>query len=167
MANQHRSTVNQRLYFARLHLDWLKRELDSEQLPAMTVEQALGESLLFHLCRTYQTYLLEVAETYALFPQQLENATAFKVLLAEQGKSSAQANELAALECSGSWLSAMLQSSTSALLPAQAVPAKGSIAVIQIESTNDAGASNTELLGSYLDKLAALIENQRGHLEEW
>jgi hypothetical protein len=65
MAN-HRSTVNQRLYFAQLHLQWLSRELQNGQLPAMLVEQALGESLLFNLQRIYPAYLLEVAQTNGL-----------------------------------------------------------------------------------------------------
>jgi hypothetical protein len=161
----HRSTVNQRLYFAQLHLQWLSRELQNGQLPAMLVEQALGESLLFHLQRSYRAYLLEVAQTYGLYPASLDDATSFKALLDAEGKSSAEANELCALESSDSWLSMMLSESTSALLPGNTTPATATIALTQLDvvKVTDFRDSGQQ----YLDKLTALIESQRGQLEEW
>ena len=161
----HRSTVNQRLYFCQLHLQWLKQELESGQLPAMTVEQALGESLMLHLQRSYQAYLLEVAESYGLYPANIVDAAGFKSLLDSQGKSSAEVNELYALESSDSWLSDMLSAATNVLLTGNTTPAKATIALIQVDL-----ASDTNLCESgqqYLDKLTTLIESQRGQLQEW
>jgi hypothetical protein len=147
----------------------LQRELDSKQLPAQLVEQALGESLLFHLRQCYQSYLLEVAESYNLFPAKLENAISFKALLDEQGRNCAQVNELIALETSNSWLSAMLQAPTSAILPTHARPAHDTIAAVQIENADPEGPNNGLLARGklYLAALEALIDNQRGQLEEW
>jgi hypothetical protein len=164
MAN-HRSTVNQRLYFAQLHLQWLSRELKNGQLPAMLVEQALGESLLFHLQRSYRAYLLEVAETYGLYPATLDDASSFKLLLEAEGKNSAEVNELYALEASDSWLSEMLSTATSALLPGNTTPATATIALTQVDVVVVTGFRDSGQ--GYLDKLTALIENQRGQLEEW
>lgn len=162
MANQQRPIVNQRLYFSRLHLQWLQRELAGGELAAATVEQALGESLLFHLYRCYQAYLLELAESYGLYPASIDNATSFMALLDAQGKSSAEANELCALESSNSWLAAMLASATSAVLPGNSPATNATIAVVQVGAVGFCECGQ-----KYLDKLSALIENQRGQLEEW
>ena len=52
MANAQRPVVNQRLYFSRLHIDWLSQQLANEEIAKSVLEQSLGESAVFHLIKT-------------------------------------------------------------------------------------------------------------------
>lgn len=162
-ANQQRPVVNQRLYFAHLHLQWLERELASEDLPAATVEQALGESLFFHLQAAYRSYLLEIAESYGLFPQSLDSARDFQLLLEREGKTAAQVTELVGLETSDSWLAYLLSNATDAVLPVNKVPSGSNIALVELAT----GETTVERAKHCCEQLSALIENQRVQLEEW
>ncbi len=164
MANKQRAMVNQRLYFSRLHLQWLERELASEQLPANIVEQALGESLLFHLQSAYRTYLLELAESYVLYPDSLERAVKLQELLAEQGKSAAEVEQLCQLERGPSWLSPLL-SALDRSVPLSHPGSGQGIAVVHVSSADS--ASLLETGRRCLAGLSELIEQQRGQLEEW
>ena len=106
--NPERAAVNQRLYLCRLHIDWLDEALQAEQLPRHIVEQALGESTLLHLTLCYRSYLREISYAYLSHAVDVESAADLVAFLQQRQLSSGEANELAALEQSSSWLSEFL-----------------------------------------------------------
>jgi hypothetical protein len=172
MANQLRPIVNQRLYFARLHCDWIAQEQERQQLPKRVVEQSLGESVIFHLMLTYKAYLSELGEAYSQPQRCYCSAVELVACLAEQGAESGEAAELAALEQGGessNWLSDLFtlyqQATNSAqFLPAVAINPVNTIAVEVGQQVDGLSLKNCIYLH---DCLSALIENQRLCLEEW
>jgi hypothetical protein len=167
MANSYRPIVNQRLYFCRLHLQMLAEQLAEQQVAKPVLEQALGESVLFHLVLTYRAYMAEIALAYAVDLQPPENAGQLITLLADQGYESAEAQELLAVESDGLWLGELLQQ-YSELGPVQANirPRTAATLISATESASSWGFS-LSVLQSYFDALSEIIDNQRARLEEW
>ena len=169
MANAQRPIVNQRLYFCRLHLDWLSQELAREDLPQSVLEQSLGESLLFHLMMAYRAYLQEIAVAYSTPVHDVHNAQQLLTRLESNGYTSAEASELKGLEEAESWLAELFQRyrSVGSLQRAAAVIRPQSLAREQHCTEGTTGPlTNTECQG-YFQALTAVIDNQRSRLEEW
>lgn len=171
MSNTQRPVVNQRLYFCRLHLDWLESELSLQVLPKALLEQSLGESLLFHLVLAYRAYLLEIAQACSVQPQPLYSARQLLTVLERQEHYSGEASELAELESGPSWLSGLLghyEALDSSHSPEPSLPsagkAAGDIPLSQLEGGEGIAIGQAR---EYLDALNKTIENQRLRLEEW
>ena len=176
MANSQRPLVNQRLYFVRLHSDWLEAQRAAEQLPRAVVDQALGESLILHLVLAYQAYLNEVAEAYQLPASNNIRAVALVEQLAARGQSSAEAEELRSLELSDSWLSQVLkhfenlgQGELSLAASPQASSNSVNKQAVELigSSNNQSQAIDITALNTAAQSLEALIERQRTCTEEW
>ena len=172
MASQLRPIVNQRLYFARLHCDWIAQEQDKQQLPKRVIEQSLGESVIFHLVMAYRAYLSEVGEAYLQPQRAYSSALELLQFFSEQKVESAQVSELALLEGRSEpdgWLRDLLalhmQSVNSAhTLPAVAVNSRNTLA---ITLTDQADELSLERGLHFHHCLSVLIETQRLCLEEW
>lgn len=167
MANQQRPYVNQRLYFASLHLDWMKAEIAKQQISRSDINQALGESVAIHLVMAYRCYLKELAVAYQLPVKPLQSAAQLAGCLCSEGMESAECHELLALERGGDWLSMLL--AEVGLLEGESepeTPLTQSAGDIKFRAVK-ASALTHESLTAIYTALRALIEKQRNHLEEW
>ncbi len=172
MANQLRPIVNQRLYFARLHCDWIAQEQKRQQLPKRVIEQSLGESVVMHLMLAYRAYLSELAEAYSHPQQAYTSAVELMASLADKAVESGEVSELACLERDGegkNWLNSLFtlyQQSTDdpQRLPSVTTKAVNTIAVAVGHQQNEL---NLDTCVHLYDCLSAVVENQRLCLEEW
>lgn len=165
MENPQRPLVNQRLYYCRLHIKWMEQALEKGEITRNVIEQSLSESVLFHLVKTYQCYLAEIATAYGSPCDCLGDVTSLDQLLSQQQLESAEAREISELEASG-WLRELLEaykaiptatSATKSPLNPQTIP------TIQVQQSS-AGLEQSRFL---LESMEGLIENQRDRLEEW
>ena len=175
MALECRSVVNQRLYFARLHCDWLRHELARQELPKRVAEQSLGQSVVFHLVCAYRAYLSEIAEAYSQPAGAYHSAGQLVEQMARQNLDCGEALELNTMEFaenteSTAWLRDLLAhfqrvldnpatlSSSSLSQPKQA------IVVTQLESDDDLTQKRCQY---FYESLLHIIESQRLRLQEW
>ena len=167
MSNHQRPLVNQRLYFCRLHLDWLGEQLRQQVLAKKLVEQALGESIIHHLVLAYRAYLEEIAVAYNLTPAPFNSAGELIDALADEQQASAEAQEWLLLEeAKSSWLSA-LRRLHSAQSVAPAVASRRSSEAIVYTELDPAQSVDLPLLEGFYQALHDLISRQRNQLEEW
>ncbi|MGK0500271.1 MAG: hypothetical protein ACJAYG_001920 [Oceanicoccus sp.] len=172
MANSQSRIVNQRLYFCRLHLQWLDQQLQLQMLPKALLEQSLAESALFHLQMAYRAYLLEIAEAYNLKPDSIKSVEQLMACIGEQQLRSAEAYEIEQLaQQAESWLSSMLQvyaqlDEDSVSLPQQGYQQANMINISPVQAVGSCELS-AELVHNCHQQLTALIENQRLRLQEW
>lgn len=165
MANSQRPTVNQQLYFCRLHIDWLSQELDKDILPKAIVEGALGKSTILQLQATYRCYLKEIGEAYNAPDNNYQSAQHLIEVLKGLGLESSEASELFDLE-SNDWLHELIGFRQHAIVTAskQSLPRVDYIAVIQNEVELITSLNSCK---NIFHALSQLIENQRTRLEEW
>lgn len=167
MANLQRPLVNQRLYFCRLHLQWLEAQLSEQQLPRQLLERSLGESILLHLVLAYRAYLSEIAEAYAVKEQSFLNADELIAALAVAGFESAEAKELSLLESADRWLGRLLMQFSGISRLDMSVKQNRSASVITSVEQHQEQDFSYLYLSDYFLYLSDLIENQRSRLEEW
>lgn len=167
MANAQRPVVNQRLYFVRLHIEWLAEQLANQQIAKSVLEQSLTESALFHLIKTYQAYLAEIATAYTVPLTNFHDARDLLVAIEAGQQHSAEALELRELESSDSWLN-KLQRQYKAIGPVHRTGIRSKNSEIVAFSTPESdGTSDLEAIKQYWQQLSTLIESQRARLEEW
>ena len=166
MENPQRPTVNQRLYYCRLHLKWMQQVLEQGEIAKKVIEQSFAESTLFHLVTAYQCYLAEIATAYGSPCEHLEDVETLEQLLSQQQLESAEAREIAEL-AEGGWLKDLLTAygsiSTASVTAKSPLNHPEAIPAVQLEQSSK-GFEQCRLL---LDSLQGLIENQRDRLEEW
>jgi len=167
MANSQRPLVNQRLYYCRLHLQWLTAELDKQSLPKAVLEQALGGSTLVHLVLAYRAYLQEIAEAYNVPLSSFQSVTDLNAMLVLQNTGCAEANELVELEQRG-WLKELLlqYQAINELRPPQHLGASSVQPIMVTQVANESSSSLSDCSRFYT-QLSELIDNQRTRLEEW
>lgn len=169
MDNIFRSDVNQRLYFCKLHLQWLEEQLLSEQVAKSVLEQALGESIVSHLVLAYRCYLSELAYAYSVNITGLKSAKALNDALAEQRYVSAEANELLAKESSDQWLGELISRYNGlgeVQGQAEYTQKRGSTLIAALH-VDEFSPYSFDALQGYFTQLSDIIENQRSRLEEW
>ena len=167
MVNVQRPIVNQRLYYCRLHLQWLAEQLDLQLIPKSLLLQSLGESVIYHLVLAYRAYLSEIATAYALPASSLDSAAELVMALAAKNSESAEAAELQLLEISPCWLTDLLACFQSPSVVHGAKTKLGTatmISLTEIDSSQDLSLNKFEY---YLKQLNELISEQRTRLEEW
>ncbi|ARN75676.1 DUF6586 family protein [Oceanicoccus sagamiensis] len=167
MANAQRPVVNQRLYFCKLHLDWLAQQLANQDIPKSVLEQSLGESILFHLINSYQAYLAEIAIAYNLPPADFINADTLIEALKQGGFYSAEANELRELELADSWLSRLIREYQAVGPIYRAGKSSNNSQIVAFSSQDNSGTMDLDVLKQCWQQLSGVIENQRARLEEW
>lgn len=163
MSNSQRAAVNERLYFCRIHLDSLRREIEREQVPRLTLEAAFAESILLHMRQAYYAYLAEIAEAYNVSSVSFTGAGPLIAALGADASCSAEAQECLNLEAEADWLAAILAIDHSVLQQRSPVQQQSPDL---LTSHVDVTTGITEL-ENYFNSLSALVENQRQRLEEW
>ncbi len=165
MAEDFKGRVNERLYYCRLHLDWFDREVERAVLPRRVIEGALGDSAFHHLLLAYRAYLAEIASDNGLPAPALVDASGLIAALAAIGRESAEASHLNQLESSSSWLSTIIRFDRQPPQPpaSSVTLVKGDIPLLQ-QSDRQSVRDEAE---HCLTELQALIDSQRGCLEEW
>ncbi len=108
MVVDYKARVNQKLYFARIHIDLLQQELTSELRPKHVAEEAIGESTVFHLMGVYRSWLKELAANYSVPAEAVQSLEDLVEGFAAQNLITAELNELKVLEETDSWLRALL-----------------------------------------------------------
>ena len=168
MTYSQQAIVNQRLYFCRLHIDWLEQKLQQQDLPKHVLQQSLGESIIFHLVLAYQAYLSELYQAYTTLSCAVLSAHELIGQLGQKNMQSAEARECLLLESNEQWLGQLLeQFQTLGPVETKRVSntAPQSIAFSEVD-INDP-SFNVQRLKSYLDHLNTLINNHRSHIQEW
>ena len=69
MPDVYLARTNQKLSFARIHLEQLVQAQDSNGWEKHSLIESFNESVLFHLASAYQSFLREVAERYRFNPE--------------------------------------------------------------------------------------------------
>ncbi|MFA7553614.1 MAG: DUF6586 family protein [Spongiibacteraceae bacterium] len=167
MNNDQRPVVNQRLYFCRLHLQWLSEQLQQQILPQGLLNQCLGESVLLHLVMAYRAYLVEIAAAYSIDTAPITDVQALIAKLEANGKESAEAKELLQLTLPGQWLSDLLEKYQAIGPVSVAINKPGLGQFIAVREIDSSPSINWDCLQSWLEQLNQVIANQRARLEEW
>ncbi len=174
MSNIYIARTNQKLLFAKLHLDHLKLAEQSSGWSKHAQIDSFEESVLFHLVSAYSAYLREIAEVYRLQPEKISTRDELQQQLEEQGMEAPEAKELGLLAGSDSWL-AQLLSAYRACWQAQERDqalnsSHASLSEIQVVQVNPDHASDKEVIGQlegWIEQMRELIERQRECLKEW
>ncbi|WP_339339038.1 DUF6586 family protein [uncultured Oceanicoccus sp.] len=167
MANAQRPVVNQRLYFVGLHIEWLAEQLANQMIAKTVLEQSLGESVLFHLIKTYQAYLAEIAAAYTVPLTDFTNAKQLLELLEVEGRQSSEALELYELEAADSWLNKLQRQYHSIGPVDRSGTGSQNSQIVAISNSDNRNTLDLESIKHYWQQLTAIIDNQRERLEEW
>ena len=110
MIADYKARVNQKLYFARLHIELLQQEHAKHSHPRHVLDESIGESIVFHLVGAYRAYLQELAANYSVKAAGIDSLQALLLRFDEANLIAAELNELKVLEESESWLSSLMHS---------------------------------------------------------
>ncbi len=174
MGSVYISRTNQKLTFARLHLDQLKGAQESIGWNKHALIESFNESLLFHLDSGYLSFLREIAEIYRLKPETVSCLADLQVRLEEKGLEAPEVNEIGQLLGEDRWLGQM-QAAYAACWQAQdSEQAKSShhasvseIHVVQVNPDYADEQSVIAQLELWLENFSALVERQREAMCEW
>jgi hypothetical protein len=166
MAASPTAIVNQRLYYCRLHLDWLSvitRDADSSPAAFYAAE----ESLVYHLIMAYQAYLEELADKFGCIDLHAATAVELAAKIVDQGYRPSELGQLLVLETSpDSWLST-LQACYQGRATIDFNPATPNAEINIISINNELGGKVKADCKNIFDSLKSLIDSQRETTEEW
>ncbi|MFP8965428.1 DUF6586 family protein [Pokkaliibacter sp. CJK22405] len=174
MSSLYARRTNQKLYFARLHLEALSQAMSAQSWHRHALIDSYQESVLFHLYAAYRAYLVELAEAYSIPAVQLCSDFDLGSLLEERGFEGPEYVALVALlESKSSWLSqlsrayqACWQVKEDAGLTSPAASAS-EIQVVQVDSDHQNDEDVQKQLQGWLKNLRDIIEEGRKTLQEW
>ncbi len=154
--------VNQKLAFARWHLEWAR------QWPTPAQQQlALLESAVLHAVAAYRCFLSELATDEHLLPGASETYPDAAALAAAYcDYSPAAVRECANLEAQAGWLSKLLHWAEAVARPHDEVPALESRDLIS-SSSRTARAPDCDGLDYCLVELEQLVDRLRGDMLEY
>lgn len=166
--------TNQKLYFARLHLDQLKAAEASSGWSKHALIESYNESVLFHLTSAYQSFLCEIAEVYRVAPEKIDGMASLVELLDAQGLEAPEVKELQQLRESDSWLAMLLAAYKACWIAEDRQRAEQgghqSLSEIHVVQVNPDHAEDKEViaqLDEWLDAFRNLIDRQRESMKEW
>ncbi|MCV6589920.1 MAG: hypothetical protein OIF57_13000 [Marinobacterium sp.] len=166
--------TNQKLNFARLHLDALRAGCDSTGWSKHILIESYNESVLFHLASAYDAFLHEIAERYSLDVSHIDSYRTLAADLESSGQECPELSELSVLENDpDSWLHKMVRAyeacwkATDRAAPVQSSSSVSEIHVAQINPSHTDEAAIVEECQSWLDALRDLIDRQRSGMQEW
>lgn len=174
MSNVYISRTNQKLLFAKLHLDSLKQAEQGRGWSKHAQIESFEESVLFHLVSAYSAYLREIAEVYYLQPETISTRDELQQQLEDKGMEAPEAKELGQLAGSDSWL-AQLLAAYRACWAAQgreqaAASEHASLSEIQVVQVNPDHSSDKEVieqLEGWMNSMRELIDRHREASQEW
>ncbi|WP_409526250.1 DUF6586 family protein [Nitrincola sp. MINF-07-Sa-05] len=167
--------TNQKLNFARLHLDALKAAHDSTSWSKHALIESFQESILFHLSTAYLAFMREIAERYSFDSASVRTLQDLRQCFEQSGQESPEVLELESLqEREDSWLCQM-QAAYAACwqatnLKADRMESAQSHSEIQVMQINPDHAEDSEVMAEYQSWLSALrdmVERQRSGMQEW
>jgi len=166
--------TNQKLNFARIHLDALREGCQSTGWSKHILIESYNESVLFHLASAYGAFLREIAERYGLDVSHIDGYRALAEDMEGSGQECPELNELSSLESDeGSWVHKMLRAYEAcwrASDKAEPVNAASSVSEIHVAQINPAHTDEQDIVNEYqawLDALRDLIDRQRTGMQEW
>ncbi len=154
--------VNQKLAFARWHLEW------SGDWPGRSQQRlALLESAVLHAVAAYRCFLSEIATDEHLLPNPAEQYhSAVSLVAAYSDYSPAAVRECANLESRNGWLSMLLQWAEAVARLGDEAPAPVSPDLIS-SSGRESPVPDYDALDHCLAELEGLIERLRGDMLEY
>jgi len=173
--------TNQKLNFARIHVDALQAAQLSNSWDQHAMIESYHESALFLMASAYSAFLKELAEKYRFNPDAVTDLVDLQRLLDKSVQESPELIELLALESNAqSWLSKMLSAyqgcwsasdrfSHSAQAKG-AVKTASSLSEIHVVQINPDHADDADMLVQYrawLTDFRALLERLRTSMQEW
>ncbi|MEH6471836.1 MAG: DUF6586 family protein [Halopseudomonas sp.] len=174
MSNIYISRTNQKLLFAKLHLDSLKLAEQGSGWSKHAQIESYEESVLFHLVSAYSAYLREIAEVYRLEPEKISTRDELLEQMEAQGLEAPEAKELSQLAGSDSWLSQLLAAYRACWMAQERDQAANgghaSLSEIQVVQVNPDHSSDLEVIGQlegWVNDMRELVERQRESLKEW
>ncbi|KAA0875831.1 DUF6586 family protein [Nitrincola tapanii] len=174
MSELYLARTNQKLNFARLHLDALAQAHASNAWSKHALIESYQESVLFHLASALDSFLREIAERYRFDANALQDMSDLARLFEGSGQESPELTELQALQGDPkSWL-ARLQKAYAAcwrvVAKAPQASASESLSEIHVMQLNPNHAEDPDVFQEYqlwLDALRDLITRQREGMQEW
>lgn len=175
MSNIYLVRTNQKINFARIHLDALAEAQDSTGWSKHAMIESYNESVLFHLASAYSSFLREVAEKFSFATEAVNSLADLEALLESSGQESPERSELASLEQNdASWLHKMLAAYHACWQAADNHSAvasdKVSISEIHVLQINPDHAEDRDVLAEYrrwLNEFRSLVERLRSDMQEW
>lgn len=174
MSNIYISRTNQKLLFAKLHLDCLKQAEQASGWSKHAQIESFEESVLFHMVSAYSAYLREIAEVYRLEPEKISTRDELLTQMEVKGLEAPEANELSQLAGSDSWLSQLLAAYRACWMAQERDQATHSghaslseIQVVQINPDHAADLDVIAQLENWLNSMRELVDRQREGLKEW
>ncbi|SIS58489.1 DUF6586 family protein [Neptunomonas antarctica] len=175
MSNIYLVRTNQKINFARIHLDALTEAQGSTGWSKHAMIESYNESVLFHLASAYSSFLREVAEKYRFATNVIDSLADLESLLDASGQESPERSELAALEQNdASWLHKMLAAYHACWQAADnhSVVASDQVSVSEIHvlQINPDHAEDGDILAEYrhwLNEFRSLVERLRSDMQEW
>lgn len=166
--------TNQKLYFARLHLDQLKAAQSSTSWSKHALIESFNESILFHLASAYSVFLREIAEVYALDPRGVDSLDQLEAKLLDKGVETPEVGELRQLEAGDTWLSQMLAAYAACWVAedqhsaqTQGHHSRSEIHVVQVNPDHAEDGEIARQLADWMDQLRGLLDRLRESMKEW
>ncbi len=174
MSGIYLARTNQKLNFARIHIEALKAAQESTGWSKHALIESYNESVLFHLASAYDSFLREVAELYRF---DTENAVGYRSLMAQleaSGFEGSEVKELAMLEQDHtSWLHKMLAAYEACWHGTDKrgkVSETTSVSEIHVVQVNPDHAEDGEIIHEFeewLTDMRTLVERLRSGMQEW
>ncbi|MEH6822888.1 MAG: DUF6586 family protein [Motiliproteus sp.] len=174
MSNIYISRTNQKLLFAKLHLDCLKQAEQSSGWSKHAQIESFGESVLFHLVSAYSAYLREIAQVYFLEPEKISTRDELLEQMEVKGLEAPEAKELSLLAGSDSWLSQLLAAYRACWVAQDREQAAHSghaslseIHVVQVNPDHASDLAVITQLEGWVNSMRELVDRQREGMKEW
>jgi len=174
MSGIYLARTNQKLNFARIHLEALKEAQSSTGWSKHALIESYNESVLFHLASAYDSFLREIAELYRIDTETFVGYRALIQQFEASGFEGAELNELAQLERDDTcWLHKMLaayEACWHGTDKRSAVTETSSVSEIHVVQVNPDHAEDGQIIIEYerwLDEMRTLIERLRTGMQEW
>lgn len=174
MSSIYISRTNQKLYFARLHLDQLKAAEQGAGWSKHALIDSFTESVLFHLYCAYHSFLREIAEVYRIDPKGIETLEQLEQALAAQGLETPEVRELQQLQAGDGWLGQMERAYRACWSAEDRCQvsrgghqSQSEIHVVQVNPDHGDEHQVIEQLNQWMAAFQGLVERLRESMKEW
>ncbi|MGB0467443.1 MAG: DUF6586 family protein [Pontibacterium sp.] len=174
MSGIYLARTNQKLTFARIHIEALKSAQSSTGWSKHALIESYNESVLFHMASAYDAFLREVAELYRFDTEALVGYRSLMAQFEATGLEGAELNELGLLEKNqSSWLHKMLAAYEACWHGTNkrgTVTEVSSVSEIHVVQVNPDHAEDGQIVTEYEDwlkEMSALVERLRMGMQEW